>query len=84
MTYRKLGDGSYAVGFVADRHFIAYASAYDAREARALVAAIRALLDLFHKTSGAWVTMSPGGVELRRGATAKTLRAAARRGKARP
>jgi hypothetical protein len=74
MTYRKLADGTYAVGFVVDRRFFAYTSAFDAREARAFIAAFRAMLDLFHKTSGAWVTMELGGVELPRGATLKQSR----------
>jgi hypothetical protein len=34
MTYRKLKDGSYAVGFLANGSFVPYTCAFDAREAK--------------------------------------------------
>jgi hypothetical protein len=71
MTYRKLKDGAYAVGFNVDGRFIAHTSAFDAREAKALVKAIHAVIDLFHTTSGAWVTLLPDGTEIPRGSTRK-------------
>ena len=61
MTYRKLKDGSYAVGLVVDGQFIPEASAFSAREAKAFVKAIHAVFGLFHTTSGAWVTLQPDG-----------------------
>ena len=70
MTYRRLPDGTHAIGFTYDRRFIAYASAYDAREAKALVKALRSVLDLFHATSGGWVTIGPGGKVIPRGSSA--------------
>ena len=71
MTYRKLKDGIHAVGFTHDGRFLAYACAFDAREANALVRAIHAVMDLFHATSGAWVTIGHEGKEVPRGASAK-------------
>ena len=71
MTYRKLKNGTHAVGFTHQGRFLAYASAFDAREAKALVKAIHAVMDLFHATSGAWVTIGAQGKELPRGASAK-------------
>src|ERR1700759_5759267 len=47
MTYRKLKDGTYAVGFKFDGRFIAYATAFDAREARACGAEMSFVLKLF-------------------------------------
>jgi hypothetical protein len=83
MTYKRLGDGTYAVGFPFEGRFIAWASAFDQREARALLRAINAVIDLFHATSGAWVTIAPGGKAIPRGssakATARKPRVAARR-----
>jgi hypothetical protein len=74
MIYRKLKDGTRAVGFSHEGRFLVYASAFDAREAKALLKAIHAVFDLFHATSGAWVTMGPGGKEIPRGASAKPPR----------
>jgi hypothetical protein len=71
MDYKRLKDGTYVVGFRMDGRFISYCSAFDAREAKALVKAIRSILDLFHATSGAWVTLTPDGKEIPRGATKK-------------
>jgi len=79
MVYRKLKDGTHAVGFAHGGSFIVYTSAFDAREAKALLKAIRAVFDLFHTSSGAWVTMGPGGKEIPRGASAKAARAARRK-----
>jgi hypothetical protein len=79
VTYRKLKDGSYAVGYIVDGRFIAHASAFDAREAKALVKAIHAVLELFHATSAAWVTLQPDGTEIRRGSTPKREAREARR-----
>jgi hypothetical protein len=79
MTYRKLKDGSYAAGFIFDRRFIPCTSAFDAREAKALVKAVNAVLELFHATSGAWVTLQPDGNEIRRGASRKVEARAKRR-----
>ena len=70
MVYRKLKDGTHAVGFTIDGRFIAYASAFDAREAKALVKAIHAIMDLFHATSGAWVTVGAEGKIIPRGSSA--------------
>lgn len=71
MIYRKLQDGTHAVGFTYNGQFLVYACAYDAREAKALTKAHRALMDLFHATSGAWVTMGPEGKEIPRGSSSK-------------
>ena len=71
MTYKRLSDGSYAVGFRFEGRFIAYASAFDQKEARALIRAINAVIDLFHATSGAWVTIAPGGKVIPRGSSGK-------------
>jgi hypothetical protein len=71
MTYRKLKDGTHAVGFTHDRRFLVYASAFDAREAKALVKTIHAVMELFYATSGAWITIGPEGKEVPRGASAK-------------
>ncbi|HET6249296.1 MAG TPA: hypothetical protein VFE47_16490 [Tepidisphaeraceae bacterium] len=60
----------YAVGFKFEKRFIAYTTAFDKREARALLKAIHAVMDLFNATSGAWVTMC-GTTEIPRGATKK-------------
>jgi predicted HAD superfamily Cof-like phosphohydrolase len=79
MVYRKLKNGTHAVGFVHGGSFIVYASAFDAREAKALLKAIRAVFDLFYATSGAWVTMGPDGKEIARGGSAKAAKAAGRR-----
>jgi hypothetical protein len=79
MVYRKLKDGTHAVGFVHGGSFIVHTTAFDAREAKALLKAIRAVFDLFHSTSEAWVTMGPGGKEIPRGASAKAAKAARRR-----
>jgi hypothetical protein len=70
MEYRKLKDGTHAVGFMMDDRFIPYATAFDGRVARALIKAIHSVLDLFHATSGAWVTMV-GDNEIPRGASSK-------------
>jgi hypothetical protein len=75
MVYRKLKNGTHAVGFEFEGRFIAYASAFDAREAKALVKAIHAVIELFHKTSGGWVTVAPGGKVIPRGSSAKAARA---------
>jgi hypothetical protein len=37
MVYRKLKGGTHAVGFIHDGKFITYATAFDAREAKALL-----------------------------------------------
>jgi hypothetical protein len=71
MVYRKLKNGVHAVGFVHEGKFLAYATAFDAREAKALLKAWRAVLELFHVTSGAWITMGDGGNEIPRGAASK-------------
>ncbi len=71
MIYRRLGDGTHAIGIVVDGRFLVYASAFDAREAKALLKAWRAVLDLFHATSGAWVTTDMQGKEIPRGASNK-------------
>jgi hypothetical protein len=70
MEYRRLENGIHAVGFKFEKRFIVYTSAFDEREARALTKAIRSVLDLFHATSGAWVTMR-GTTEIPRGASGK-------------
>lgn len=71
MLYRVLKDGTHAIGMLDNnKKFIVYASAFDAREARALIRAWRSILDLFHVTSGAWVTMV-GATKIPRGATFK-------------
>ena len=74
MVYRKLKDGTHAVGFTYQGRFLAYACAFDAREAKALVRAFHAVLALFHATSGAWVTLGPGGKEIPRGSSAKAAK----------
>jgi hypothetical protein len=74
MVYKKLKDGTHAVGFMHQGKFIAYATAFDAQEAKALLKAWRAVLELFHCTSGAWITVDSGGREIPRGATAKRLK----------
>jgi hypothetical protein len=79
MVYRKLANGTHAVGFVHGGSFLAYATAFDAREAKALLKAIHAVFDLFHSTSGAWVTMGPSGKEIPRGASSKEEKAARRK-----
>jgi hypothetical protein len=71
MVYRKLKNGIHAVGFVHDGKFVAYATAFDAREAKALLKAWRAILELFHATSGAWITEDDDGKEIPRGSTSK-------------
>ena len=71
MIYRKLKDGTHTIGIVVDKRFFVYASAYDAREAKALLKAWRAVLDLFHTTSAGWVTMDMHGKEIPRGSTKK-------------
>ena len=71
MVYRKLKNGIHAVGFVHKGRFVVYATAFDAQEAKALVKAWRAIMDLFHATSGAWVTEDDQGKEIPRGATSK-------------
>jgi len=70
MEYSRLKDGTHAVGFKFEGRFIAYTTAFDAREARALIRAIRAVLELFNATSGAWVTMR-GTEKIPRGASYK-------------
>jgi hypothetical protein len=74
MVYRKLKNGIHAVGFTYQGRFIACSSAFDAREAKALVKALHAVMELFHKTSGGWVTMGPEGKEMPRGSTAKRMK----------
>src|SRR3954468_4432251 len=71
MEYRRLKDGTHAVGFRFEGRFIVYTTAFDAREAKALIAAVRAVMKLFNATSGAWVTMGPDNREIPRGATTK-------------
>ena len=71
MVYRKLKNGTHAVGFVHDGSFIVYATAFDAKEAMALIKAWRAIMDLFHATSGAWVSENSQGKEIPRGSTSK-------------
>ncbi len=71
MVYRKLKNGIHAVGFVHEGKFVAYATAFDAREARALLKAWRAVLELFHVTSGAWVAEDDKGKEIPRGSSSK-------------
>lgn len=71
MVYRKLKDGTHAVGFMHSGKFIAYATAFDAKEAKALIKAWRALLELFHATSGAWITEDDQGKEIPRGSTSR-------------
>jgi hypothetical protein len=74
MEYRKLKSGDHAVGFPFEGGFIAYATAFDAREAKALAKGIRSVLALFHATSGAWITMGPGGKVIPRGSSKKAAR----------
>lgn len=71
MVYRKLPNGDHAVGFIHEGKFLAYATAFDAKEAKALLKAWRAVLELFHVTSGAWVTLDDRGKEIPRGSTTK-------------
>jgi len=71
MVYKKLENGTHAVGFLHEGKFIAYATAFDAREARALLKAWRAVLELFHVTSGAWVAEGNKGKEIPRGSSSK-------------
>jgi hypothetical protein len=70
MQYRRLENGEHVVGFKFEGRFIIYSSVFDEREGKALVKTIRAVFDLFHATSGAWVTMR-GTTEIPRGATTK-------------
>ena len=72
MEYRKLKNGAHVVGFSFEKRFIVYTSVFDAREGKALVATIRSVFDLFHATSGAWVTMV-GTEKIPRDATHKVL-----------
>lgn len=78
MIYRKLKNGIHAIGFKLDGKFIVYASAFDAREAKALIRAIAAVMDLFHTTSGGWTTMV-GDRELSRGSSPKSQRKSLKR-----
>jgi hypothetical protein len=71
MVYRKLKNGIHAVGFVHAGKFVAYATAFDAREAKALLKAWRAVLELFHATSGAWISEDDKGNEIPRGAASR-------------
>ena len=71
MIYRKLKKGVHAVGFLHEGKFVAYATAFDAREAKALLKAWRAVLELFHATSGAWISEDDKGKEIPRGAASK-------------
>lgn len=74
MIYKKLKNGAHAVGFVHHGDFIAYATAFSSQEAKSLVKAWRAVLELFHATSGAWITQDSQGTEIPRGATEKRRR----------
>ncbi|HKO05571.1 MAG TPA: hypothetical protein VJW51_12515 [Candidatus Acidoferrales bacterium] len=71
MTYKKMNDGTYAVGYLHRGSFIAYTTAFDVKEAKALINVWRAVLDLFHATSGAWITVDGQDREITRGSTAK-------------
>ncbi|PYV35858.1 MAG: hypothetical protein DMG22_01000 [Acidobacteria bacterium] len=75
MVYKRLKNGTHAVGFVHDGKFVAYATAFDAKEAKALIKAWRAVLELFHATSGAWITEDDEGRVIPRGSTSKRRRA---------
>jgi hypothetical protein len=74
MIYRKLKNGTHAVGFTYQGQFLAYATAFDAREAKALSKAIHAVIELFHATSGAWITIGPEGKVMPRGSSAKAAK----------
>jgi len=71
MVYRKLKNGTHAVGFVHEGKFLAYATAFDAREAKALLRAWRAVLELFHATSGAWISEDDKGKVIPRGSDSR-------------
>ena len=81
MRYKRLANGTHAVGVEHDGRFVIWTSVFDAREGRALVKAVDAVFDLFFATSGAYSTMV-GDAEVPRGATAKVARAAAKAARA--
>jgi hypothetical protein len=74
VEYKRLKDGTHVVGFRCDGKFLVYTSVFDAREGKALIRAIRAVFDLFHATSGAYVTMLPDGSEAPRSSSRKAAK----------
>ena len=73
MQHRRLKDGTHVVGFWFNKAFVVYANAFDEREGRALVKAIRSVFDLYHATSGAFCTMR-GTTKIPRAASAKAAK----------
>ena len=71
MVYRKLKNGAHTVGFCAGGKFVVLASAFDAREGKALAKTLRSVMDLFFKTSAGYITIGSDGKEKPRGSSRK-------------